>query len=230
MIVKPVTVPVSATSTSSCGGRLDDAHRAVPLAGHVHPPARRALVPDDATVEQRVDVALEDRRELLGVGERHEVLHHERSPWAAARTSLTAPAPRLRGRRSCCCARRASAAARACPCDISSMLPASTACTIAVSAPSGCEQRERERMSQRVLGAWVPTTHVHDCDGRGRARLRRARSSASPVFGSYSQRRHEHLAVAGADAENAVLPQPGQERRRRPARACANTETRACWY
>src|SRR5690242_12331549 len=55
-----------------------DTQRAVALARHVYARALRALVADDVTVDQRVDVALEVRRELLLVGERHVVLHDER--------------------------------------------------------------------------------------------------------------------------------------------------------
>src|SRR5438105_13535714 len=58
--------------------RGDDAQRAVALARHVHTSALGTLVAEDATVDQRIDVPLENRRELLFVAERDEVFHHQR--------------------------------------------------------------------------------------------------------------------------------------------------------
>ena len=107
----------------------------------------------------------------------------------------------------------ASARHRGCtrmPVDILSMLPASTACTIAVSAPSGVIERERERMVERMLRRRL----VDPRPRPDRARRADLDELVERVAGVrvVLERRDEHLAVARPDAEDPMLLEPGEER------------------
>src|SRR5262245_31562816 len=161
-------------------GRCDDAHRAVPLAGHVHAAARRALVADDVTVDELVDEAIEDRRQLFLVRERDEVLHHQRllrnlsgshtASHASRSVIMLCDSPRQRG-----CTRI--------PVDMRSMFSTSTTCTIAESAPSGLISANANGWSSGCFDVGS-STHVHDSTvPAGPTSTMSVR--ASPVYGSY---------------------------------------------
>ncbi len=183
MIVKPVTVPWSLTSNSSLSVVGHHADRAVALAGHVHAAALRALVPDDPAVDQRVDVPLEDRRELLGVRERHEVIHHQ--VFLGRAHVGHAGSQHARSSIMLCASSRHRGCTRM-PVDILSMLPASTACTIAVSAPSGVTSANANGRSSGCFGVgsvdpcpradgagWADLDQLVECVARVRVVLER---------------------------------------------------------
>ena len=223
MIVKPVTVPWSLTSNSSLSVVAHHADRAVALARHVHPAALRALVPDDATVDQRVDVALEDRRELLGVRERHEVIHHQ---VLLGRADVGhAGSQHARSSIMLCASSRQRGCTRM-PVDILSMLPASTACTIAVSAPSGVTSANANGRSSGCFGVGA-STHVHDPTVPPRTDLDELVERVARVR-VVLQRRDQHLAVARPDAEDPVLLEAGEECADDGPERARIRETRAC--
>src|SRR5262249_55918246 len=133
-------------------------------------------------VDQRVDVTLENRRELLGVGQGDEVLHdqvllrrlgraHDAGSQQARSSIMLCGSARHRG-----CTRM--------PVDILSMLPASPACPMAVAAPSGVTSASANGRSSGCFGVGC-STHVHDATVPIGPTSTRS-SSASPVFGSYS--------------------------------------------
>ncbi len=95
------------------------------------------------------------------------------------------------------------------PVDILSMLPASTACTIAVSAPSGVTSANANGWSSGCFGVGS-ATHVHEPTVPAGPT---STSSLELVAGVrvVLERRDQHLAVGGLDAEDPVLLEPGQE-------------------
>src|SRR5204863_1113241 len=131
---------------------------------------------------QCVDVPVEDWCQLLFVSERDEVFHHQRllgriSGGHEAGSQASRSSMRFRG------SDRQHGCTRI-PVDILSMLPASTACTIAVSAPSGVMSANANGRSRGCFGVgW--STHVHD-PTVAPGPTSTSSLNASPVLGSYS--------------------------------------------
>ena len=90
------------------------------------------------------------------------------------------------------------------PVDILSMLPASTACTIAVSAPSGVTSANANGWSSGCFGVGS-STHVHDADGALRADLDELVERVAGVR-VVLERRDEHLAVARSGCRGCGAP------------------------
>ena len=96
------------------------------------------------------------------------------------------------------------------PVVILSMLPASTACTIDGVGAVGLHQRERERVLQRMLRGRFrnPRPRLDGAAGSDVDELVERLAGVRVVL----ERRHEHLAVAAAHADDPVLAQAREKR------------------